>query len=285
MMQAFLFLGIMSISTFASAEGLLTSTVTNTTELVDSVAEETVEQDEEAETTSITTDETEDDTGNIVDKLVSSTAETVAEVEDNVLPKSSIKVKTDVIQVDVSKNIDVKVEAGSIDVELSDDGVNTDTSKLEAEGSSVKVNTFSIQGQKEDVTEEFIKVEATEPAIDENSTSDVKVAEVKPSLEESTVENNTKTAQADTTPVSRPPLSSRGELIAVVVSQNVPTSSTNTSNGFSVNSLPWGLVYSLQQATVSINPVQHGQNKTYYDQWLNAPPSPPPKASLLLKKV
>ncbi|MBD1380436.1 hypothetical protein [Metabacillus arenae] len=339
-LQAILFLGILSFPAFASAEGGLL----NSTEVKAEKDKSVMEEIKEAKSTD---NDRKEDNSNTVDKVVPTVTESLSKrndkvtnsfsdekprVEVNLSEEPSLEEDAGAVKANESKQPNVKVETEVGDVEASkgssvnvnagvgEADVSRDSSVEVSEDHSVKIKTGGAAARVEDHKSVHLDaggVDDKRPVKSEEGSfkpgiEEAPVTKEKPSAEETvnnevdgktpvqiqkdrtnilTIESdgqrngNPKAIEKNTTPVNSPPIESKDHLVGITVSQNVPSSSTMTLNGFSSSMSMLGVVYSIYQDKILTYSVHNGKNKIFFDQWLNAPPSQPPQGSLLLKKA
>lgn len=135
MMQSAILLGVLSIPTFASADGgLLGNTLNKTSEIVETVTTGVVDTESEQEKVyqpvTKLVDSVYETTKTVTEALESDTPA----VEVNISPNPSIKVNTGILEADVSQNPKVKVDTPIAKVEVDDSfKVEIDPVKIDVE--------------------------------------------------------------------------------------------------------------------------------------------------------
>lgn len=328
MIQLAVLFGVLSIPTFASADGgLLGSVIKQPSDIVKTVTEgveETTSQVEEMQP--IKTDQGE--SIKPVTKIVETVDETTQKVTETVNDNQPI------VEVNVSKEPSIKVNAGIIETEVSE------TPKVKADTPILEVNVS-----------DKVKVDAAETVVVEADAEDVQVEDTTPKTSEelpvgavetepSTTGNEPPATDTPEVPVVEIPEMEKQDTLPIQVidkvkpeslaqpvigatSQEAEVTPQSTENSFEVESsndvtgnigpisipmkeptkyeqlkviptfqsgpsTPTGPSGAVGALTIALLDNQilsepnetlafHGMSRTFFDQWLNAPPSQPPQ--------
>jgi len=274
-MQVAILFGVLSIPTFASADSEIFETPVNTTSPVESISEEVTG------TTNQLLNETEQPVNKTVDtvKVISEKVEETLEVEEpvvevNLKKEPSIKVNTGVIDVDVSKNPSVKVDTAVAKVEVAEPlDVEVDTEVVQIEASIVPPPL---------ATNEKPLVEDGEEQGTISQPQSMNKDEFPTVKDQIILEPPIDDKPSDTVYNSSSPLKENefNPLQALPTIQTGPYHQINSSSGHFNMSM--AILESLNQENANGFFTYFGQGRMFFDQWLNAPPSQPPRKSLLL---
>jgi hypothetical protein len=316
MMQIAVLFGVLSIPTFASAEGgLLGSALNQPTEIVETVTEEvatTTSQMEEA--LPIETDQVESIQSVI--KSVESVNKTTQKVtatmlseepilEVNISEAPSIKVNTGVVEAEVSKAPKVKVEvADPVKVET----VVESEPKILVQTPVLKVDNpkpAETATEKEVIETPTVKVEIAEPPVvkAKQVTNPIQANDkVKPQSspspiigdvqEEMVIEQGSIDIVAEVEPKTEKP----NKAITIPLPMKEPTNfeqvkvtptfqsgpSTQTNSGATTGVATVAMLNGIEMTTQSGTLAYLRKTRLFFDQWLNAPPSQPPQHSLFM---
>lgn len=327
MIQLAVLFGVLSIPTFASAEGgLLGSVIKQPSDIVNTVTDEVTDTTTQVEEVlPIETDQGEsikpvtkivetvnETTQNVTEKVT----ENQPIVEVNVSKEPSIKVNTAVIETEVSKTPKVKVDTPILEVNVSDEvKVDVaDTVKAEADAEDVQVEVTPPQ------TSEELSVEVDETASSEPSTTvtekpvtvkseetvEERLENAVPFQEEEKVKPESEPQEASmVAEVSTPSTENSLEVESSNdVARNIgpfsipmkePTKyeqlkvtptfqsgpSTQTGPSGAAGALAIAVLDNQNLAEPNETLAFYGMSRTFFDQWLNAPPSQPPQKLLL----
>jgi len=327
MIQLAVLFGVLSIPTFASAEGgLLGSVIKQPSDIVNTVTEEVTDTTTQVEEVlPIETDQGESikPVTKIVETVNETTqkvTETVTEdqpiVEVNVTKEPSIKVNASVIKAEVSKTPKVKVDTPIAEVNVSDTvKVDVaDTVKSEADAEDVQVEVSIPQTSKK-LPVGADKAESSEPSttVNEMPATDIPEVIVEEQLEDALpiqVEVKVKPEsmpqpvigetiqEAEVTPQStenslevESSNDVAGNIVPISIPMREPTKyeqlkviptfqsspSTPTGPSGAVGALTIALLDNQILTEPNETLAFHGMSRTFFDQWLNAPPSQPPQ--------
>ncbi|AZB44392.1 hypothetical protein CEF21_20005 [Bacillus sp. FJAT-42376] len=235
-------------------------------------------------------------------------------IKADVSEEPSFKIDTKVIQADVSKEPSIKIDTKMVQAEVNKDKVSVNPAKPDI---PVKEEQPKNEADQAPVKDEPAQAPAEPKEMDmketiEKETSNSVLVAAKPEASKKPaaavpapvkkINSQTEPERAKITakpsekspvkigkgteaPANGPPEMVKEKLTAITVSQSAPSSSAMTggsSAGAGFNAV--GMLNPMQEEFIFADPVQNGQEKRYYDQWLNAPPAQPPQSSLLLTK-
>lgn len=309
MMQIAVLFGVLSIPTFASAEGgLLGSALNQPTEIVETVTEEVANTTSKVEEAlPIETDQV--DSIPSVTKIVESVNKTTQKVtatvasekpilEVNISETPSIKVNTGVVEAEVSKAPKVKV-ADPVKVETvveSEPKISVQTPVLKVDNPKPAESAT----EKEVIETLTVKVEIAEPPVvkAKKVTNPIKANDkVKPQSspspiiggvqEEMVIEQGSIDIVAEVEPKMEKP----NQAIAIPLPMKEPTNfeqvkvtptfqsgpSTQTNAGATTGVASIAVLNRIDMTTQSGTLAYFGKTRLFFDQWLNAPPSQPPQ--------
>jgi len=268
-MQVIILIGILSIPTFASADSGIFETPVNTTSPVEPIAEEVTG------TTTQLLNEPEQPVTKTVDavKVISEKVAETIEVEKplNLTREPSIKANTGVIEVDVSEKPLVKVDTTVAKVEVSEPlDVEVDTEVVKTE---VSIVPPPLTSNKKPLVE---RAEEQEPRAQPQSINKNEISVKDQVILEPPIDDK----PTDTVDKSPIPLKENefDPLIAIPPIQSGPYNQLNSSSGH-VN-MAMAVLESVNHEYANGFFTYFGRGRTFFDQWLNAPPSQPPQNSL-----
>ena len=290
--QTVILFGVLSIPSFASAEGgLLKNTLTTTTDIVETTTNQVVE------TTSKVDEVLPVETNEPVSALVETVNETTQSVTKNVTDEKPL------VEVKLSEKPSIKVNANVIEAEVSTKPVL----KVESPVSEIKVTEpVQVDVETKNIPTD-VKVEEVEPIKETSSTviekavgSDV-VETKKPTIAEPNVkpesvgifeETETEGIQLSSEDTKTEEFDLQNELPFVPFRgmenieqiKVIPTIPSGPSTQNSPSSTNIGLtlgVFNTFEVDQSYKTFSYfGKERLFFDQWLNAPPSQPPQSSL-----
>jgi len=289
--QTVILFGVLSIPSFASAEGgLLKNTLTTTTDIVETTTNQVVE------TTSKVDEVLPVETNEPVSALVETVNETTQSVTKNVTDEKPL------VEVKLSEKPSIKVNANVIEAEVSTKPVlkvETPVSEIKVtEPVQVDVETKNIPTDQKNEEVEPIK-ETSSTVIEKAVGSDV--VETNPTIVEPKVkpesvdifeETETEGIQLSSEDTKTEEFDLQNELPFVPFRgmenmeqiKVIPTIPSGPSTQNSPSSTNIGLtlgVFNTFEVDQSYKTFSYfGKERLFFDQWLNAPPSQPPQSSL-----
>lgn len=289
--QTLILFGVLSIPSFASAEGgLLKNTLTTTTDIVETTTNQVVE------TTSKVDEVLPVETNEPVSALVETVNETTQSVTKNVTDEKPL------VEVKLSEKPSIKVNANVIEAEVSTKPVlkvETPVSEIKVtEPVQVDVETKNIPTDQKNEEVEPIK-ETSSTVIEKAVGSDV--VETNPTIVEPNVkpesvdifeETETEGIQLSSEDTKTEEFDLQNELPFVPFRgmenmeqiKVIPTIPSGPSTQNSPSSTNIGLtlgVFNTFEVDQSYKTFSYfGKERLFFDQWLNAPPSQPPQSSL-----
>lgn len=289
--QTVILFGVLSIPSFASAEGgLLKNTLTTTTDIVETTTNQVVE------TTSKVDEVLPVETNEPVSALLETVNETTKSVTKTVTDEKPL------VEVKLSEKPSIKVNANVIEAEVSTKPVL----KVETPVSEIKVTEpVQVDVETKNIPTD-VKVEEVEPIKETSSTVIEKavgsdVVETNPTIVEPNVkpesvdifeETETEGIQSSSEDTKTEEFDLQNELPFVPFRgmenieqiKVIPTIPSGPSTQNSPSSTNIGLtlgVFNTFEVDQSYKTFSYfGKERLFFDQWLNAPPSQPPRSSL-----
>lgn len=282
--QTVILFGVLSIPSFASAEGgLLKNTLTTTTDIVETTTNQVVETTSKVdEVLPVETNEPVSALVETVNETTQSVTETVIDekplVEVELSDKPTIKVNTPVIESEVSTKPVVKVETPVAEIKVSEPVqvdvptdvkvepiIETSTNVIEKAEVSDRVETKKVTLVEPNVKPESVDI------FEEAETDDIQLSS-----------EDTKTEEFDLLN-EQPVVPFRGmeNIEQIKVIPTIPSGPSTQNSPSSTNAgLTLGIfnTFEVDQSYKTFS--YFGKERLFFDQWLNAPPSQPPQSSL-----
>lgn len=290
--QTVILFGVLSIPSFASAEGgLLKNTLTTSTDIVETTTNQVVE------TTSLVDEVLPVETNESVSALVKTVNETTQSVTKTVTDekplvevklseKPTMKVNAKVIDAEVSTKPVVKVETPvaeikvtePIQVDVETNIISTDVKVEEVEpiketSSTViekAVGSDMVETKKPTIVEPNVKPESVN-IFEETETEGIQLSSEDTKTEEFELQNER--------PVD--PFRGMDNIEKIKVIPTIPSGPSTQNSPSSTNvGLTLGVFnpFEVDQSYKTFS--YFGKERLFFDQWLNAPPSQPPQSSL-----
>ncbi|MFX3673381.1 MAG: hypothetical protein ACE3JQ_02890 [Paenisporosarcina sp.] len=257
-MQVVIFFGVLSIPAFASAESGLFETPINKTTSTEEVTQEI------AKTTTI--QPVAKRVGSVIekaDKVTESVNNYQPLVEVNLINNPSIRANTGIVETGISKTPILKVNTSVAKLEVSEPlKVQIDTEVGQAED--------SVEPTLDTVNEELME----EPAVESSNTIPESINLFETPVEKQIVLKET-TVSMETRHIPLREKYDHDPLIVMPSFQSVPYQHANASSWSAV-----AVLESIGHEDSNGFFTYFGKGRMYFDQWLNAPPSQPPKESL-----
>ena len=314
-MQIVVLFGVLSIPTFASADGgLLGSVLNQPEEIVETVTEEVANTTSQVEDVlPIEADQIEPIPAvtNVVESVNNSTKKVTATVasekpilEVNISEAPAIKVNTNVVETEISNTPKVKVDTPIVKVEVADT-VEVDTEEESEPEIAVQTPVVKVESpapletttEKEVIETPNVDVEIAEPPaesvkqgtnpIQENkkvkpqSSRTLEIGEVQ---DEVVIEKERNDFVAAVEPKSIPlPMKEPTNFEQVKVTPTFQSGpSTQQNSGATTGVATVAMLNGIDMTTQSGALAYLRKTRLFFDQWLNAPPSQPPQHSLFM---
>ena len=284
--QTVILFGVLSIPSFASAEGgLLKNTLTNTTDVVETTANQVVETTSQVdEMLPVETNEPVSALVETVNETTQSVTKAVTDekslVEVELSEKPTIKVNTNVIEAEVSTKPVVKVETPIAEIDVSESvQVDVETKVIPKDVKVKETSTTVIEKAVVSDVEVTKKSTIVEPNVKPESVDIFEEAETE-GIQLSS--EDTKTDEFDfqnEQPVA--PFSGMENIEHIKVIPTIPSGpSTQTSPSSTNVGITLGILNTIEidQSYKILSYL--GKERLFFDQWLNAPPSQPPQSAL-----
>ncbi|WP_394191094.1 hypothetical protein [Paenisporosarcina quisquiliarum] len=289
--QTVILFSVLSIPTFASAEGeLLKNTLTNTTDIVETATNQVVETTSKVdEVLPVEKNEPVSALLETVNETTKSVTKTVTDekplVEVKLSEKPSIKVNANVIEAEVSTKPVLKVETPvseikvtepvQVDVETKNiptDQINEEVEPIKETSSTVieKAVGSDVVETNPTIVEPNVKPESVD-IFEETETEGIQLSSEDTKTEEFDLQNE----------LPFVPFRGMENIEQIKVIPAIPSGpSTQNSPSSTNNGLTLGIfnTYEVDQSYKTFS--YFGKERLFFDQWLNAPPSQPPQSSL-----
>lgn len=290
--QTVILFGVLSIPSFASAEGgLLKNTLTTTTDIVEATTNQVVETPSKVEEVlPVETNEPVSTLVETVNETTKSVTKTVTDekplVEVKLSEKPTIKVNANVIEAEVSTKPVVKVETPvaeinvtePVQVDVETNIIPTDLKVEEVEpiketSSTViekAVGSDVVETKKSTIVEPNVKPESVN-IFEEAETEGIQLSSKDTKLEEFNLQNEL--------PVI--PFRGMENMEQIKVIPTIPSGPSTQNSPSSANvGITLGIFNTFEVDQLYKTFSYFGKERLFFDQWLNAPPSQPPQSSL-----